>query len=728
MGKIYAYRQHDSSDCGPTCLRIITNYYDQDYTLDEIKEVSQISRVGVNFMMLSEAAEALGLRTLPVRTSMENLHRCPMPLIAHWRKNHFVVAYKITAKSVYFVDPAHGKVRLSIEDFKRGWVSTESQEGFALLMEPTPNFYTSREGQDKKKKIGLSYFMRYFYKYKFFFVQLFLSFIIGSGISIVIPFLTQALVDKGVLNQDLNFIYLILIAQVVITISQTSLSFLQAWISIHVNTRVNVSVLSDFLSKLMRLPMTFFDSKHIGDILQRMADHERIDSFLKSATMGTIFSMFNLVIYGGILAFYNAQILLIFLIGSALYVIWIVLFLRIRRNLDYKNFALESENQSKMVSIIYGMQTLKLHNAEKHARWDWERLQARLFRLGIKSMIVGQAQSIGTTLISQLQSITITIIIATKVVEGELTLGSMVATQYILGQMIGPISQILGLVTSAQDAKIGLERLGEVLNKEDEDEEGSAKLTQLPEDRTIRFNQVSYKYPGTGKGEYALKDIDVDIPSGKVTAIVGSSGSGKTTMLKLIMKYMRASSGDVMIGPISIDNIKASYLRSRLGVVVQDGYIFSDSIANNIALGVESVNRERLTLATDVANISDFINSLPLGFNTKIGEEGHGLSMGQMQRLFIARAIYKDPSIILFDEATNSLDATNEKVIMNNLRSFFKGRTVVIVAHRLSTVMDADKIIVLEKGEVIEVGTHKELVARKDMYYNLVRNQLELGT
>ena len=564
--------------------------------------------------------------------------------------------------------------------------------------------------------------------------------ILGSILALIFPFLTQAVVDQGIGNNNLPFITLILIAQLVLTATQMGVGFIQNWITLHTNTRISISLISDFLAKLMKLPIRFFDAKNIGDIMQRIGDHSRIQNFLSGTTLTTLFSFFNFFIFAGIMAYYNLTILTVFLAGNTLYMAWILFFMRYRRKLDYKRFTQASANQSNMVQLITGMQEIKLNNCEKQQRWKWERIQVKLFKISIQGTALGQYQQMGSIFFSQTTSLFISFLSAKAVVEGNITLGMMMAISYIIGQLSGPIGQVIGFAQSLQDAKISLERLNEIHNKEDEEKEVETKLNVLPGDDTRGYEGIAgqarndiciqnlyFSYDGAER-DYVLEDLSLTIPRNKVTAIVGASGSGKTTIIKLLLGFYSPLKGKIKIGDTPLDEINPHLWRQKTGAVMQDGFIFSDTIAANIAVGVEDIDKERLLHAVETANIREFIEELPLKYNTKIGMEGKGVSQGQRQRLLIARAVYKNPEFLFFDEATNSLDANNERTIMDNLSAFYKGKTVVVVAHRLSTVQHADNIIVLEKGKVIEEGRHGELTAKRGVYYKLVKNQLELGT
>jgi len=728
MARFPFIKQMDAMDCGPTSLAMVAKYYGKTYSVQTLRERSFITREGVSMLGTSDAAESIGFRTMGVRLTFEKLAaEAVLPCIAHWRQNHFIVVYEIKKDMVYVSDPAHGLVKYTKDEFCQGWISTRKEgedQGLCLLLEPTPDFYKTED--ESMNKSSFKFLFSYLRPYKKFLLQLVLGMLLGSMLQLIFPFLTQSIVDFGINNRDLNFITLILIAQLVLFISRSSVDFIRSWILLHISTRINISLISDFLIKLMKLPIGFFDTKMIGDIMQRIGDHRRIETFLTSSTLNILFSLINLVVFGVVLIIYNTQIFTIFLIGSVLYMTWIYLFMKKRRELDFKRFAQLADNQSNLIQIITGMQEIKLNNCEKQKRWEWEKIQAKLFRVNIKSLALSQYQQIGSVFINQVKDIFISFIAARAVVEGQMTLGMMLAVQYIIGQLNSPIEQLIGFAHATQDAKISLERLGEIHLKKDEESPDDAKITLLPEKRGLTISNLSFQYEGP-HSEFVLQDLDLEIPMGKVTAMVGMSGSGKTTLIKLLLGFYAPIKGDIRVGEILLSNISGRMWRQRAGVVMQDGFIFSDSIARNISVRDEVTDKKKLLHAVKIANIQEYIESLPLGYNTKIGLEGHGLSQGQKQRLLIARAIYADPDYIFFDEATNALDANNERVIMENLQEFYQGRTVVVVAHRLSTVKNADQIVVLDKGKVVEKGTHQELTRLRGAYYNLVKNQLELG-
>lgn len=722
------YPQHDAMDCGPTCLRMVAAFYGKRYSLEGLREKSFITREGVSMLGISEAAEKIGFRSICVQVGYEKLQEAPLPCIIHWNQQHFVVVYKLNDKHVWVADPGAGKLKYTKEEFCNCWLSSRKNEedtGVALLLEPTPEFYTIEDEGDEVNRRGFSFLYSYLRPYRRLVGQLLLGLLLGSMIQLMLPFLTQSVVDFGINNQNLGFIYLVLIAQLMLSFSSSAVDFIRGWILLHLGTRINIALISDFLIKLMKMPISYFDSKMTGDILQRINDHKRIQDFLTGSSLSVIFSVFNIIIFGIVLLVYSGMIFLIFMGGSALYVAYVWLFMKKRAELDHKRFAQQSANQSTVVQLVNGMQEIKLSACEQQKRWEWERIQAKLFKVNIKSLALRQYQDSGAVLINQSKNLLITALVASLVVKGEMTLGMMLSVQYIIGQLNSPVNELIAFARDMQDARLSMDRLSEVRDKPDEEDPTRELLREIPEGKEIRLQNLNFKYDPLS--EYpTLDDINLVIPPGKQTAIVGMSGSGKTTLVKLLLGFYPPASGDIFIGDTPLGSYSIREWRKRCGVVMQDGFIFSDSIAGNIAPGVEHIDKKRLRHAAEVANIHDFIEELPLAYNTKIGQEGHGLSQGQKQRILIARAVYKDPEFIFFDEATNALDANNERTIMNNLQTFFKGRTSVVVAHRLSTVRNAEQIIVIEQGRIAETGTHEALITLEGRYYKLVKNQLEL--
>lgn len=743
-------------DCGPTCLYMISKWYGRSFAIEKLRELTEIGKEGVNLLGISDAAEKTGFRTTALQLTADKLlTEAPKPAILHWGQNHFVVLLPHKKKifpfpnrtskiAIKLADPAAGIFTLNKTQFLHKWASGKNdygeQTGIALLLKPAGDFLTRKyDGSFNETKPGnWRSLFGYIKPYKKLILQLLLGVILGSLLQLVFPFLTQSVVDIGINTQNIQFVYIVLFAQLALFAGRLGVEFIRSWILYHISSRINIAILTDFLIKLMKLPVTYFDSKKTGDIMQRMNDHHRIQSFLTGTSLNTLFSLFSLLIFSVVLLSYNVLIFAVFFSAALIYTGWIILFLKKRKELDYQQFDVAAAEQSRSIQLIQGMQEIKLHGSEKQQRWQWEHLQASLFKLGMKGLQLNQWQQAGAFFINEGKNIVITFIAATAVIQGQITLGAMLAIQYIIGQLNAPIEQMISFVQNWQMAKISLDRLNEVHSLADEEpvilegNETQRLTSDLPEQKTIRIADVSFTYPGAGNTP-VLKNINLVIPAGKLTAIVGTSGSGKTTLLKLLLKFYSPKTGSIHVGMddtskgIDLGNISHKAWRKECGVVMQDSFIFSDSIAKNIAVGEDCPDKERLRYATKLANINGFIDSLPLGYQTKIGAEGTGVSAGQRQRILIARAVYKNPELILLDEATNALDANNESVILKNLHKFFEGKTVIVVAHRLSTVKNADKIVVLHNGEIIEEGNHQELTNLKGEYFNLVKNQLELG-
>jgi len=729
LKKFPNYKQADFKDCGPTCLKIVAKHYGKTIKIQELRDNSETTREGSNLLFLSDAAEKIGFRTLGVKLSLERLEEAPLPCILHWNKNHYVVLYKIRKGTYYISDPAFGLIQYNKTDFLKFWIGNNAdeltKEGVALLLDATPKFFQSDFDKEDNKGLGFGLLAQYVIRYKSYLFQLSIGLLASSLLQLIFPFLTQSIVDVGIQNQNIHFIYLILFAQLFLFAGRTGLELIRSWILLHLSTRINISLISDFFIKLMNLPISFFDVRMTGDIMQRINDHSRIEKILTTSSLNVLFSVINMFVMGAVLAYFNLKIFFVFFAGSLLYFGWITLFLKRRGVLDYKRFAEVSNEQGKVMELINGMQEIKLHNAEKQKRWGWEYVQARLFRVSIKGLVLEQSQTIGSSVINELKNIFITFLSAKLVIDGSITLGMMLAISSIVGSLNGPITQLIQFVRELQDAKISLARLSEIHEKEDEVQQEIHQSNDVPYDSDIELKNVSFRYLGSDIP--VLDNLNLIIPANKVTAIVGVSGSGKTTLMKLLLKFYEPEKGEINIGNSQLKNISQKAWRNNIGAVMQEGFIFSDTIANNIAFGVDKIDKERLVYASNVANIKQYISELPLGYNTKIGAEGLGMSTGQKQRLLIARAVYKNPEILFFDEATSALDANNEKEIMQKLDIFFKNKTVIVIAHRLSTVMNADQIVVLNKGKIIEIGSHAALVEQKGNYFELVKNQLQLG-
>lgn len=729
-------KQHDAMDCGPSCLKMIASYYGKGFPLEMLRNECFVGREGVSLMGISKAAEKYGFRTVGGRFTFERLtNKVPLPCIVHWHQDHFVIVYKIKANRkgeyvLFIADPGKGLLKYSQEEFLENWISIRSNgedKGIALLLEPTSNFYEQEDLQIIKQKNKIQFLSKYFIKHKKFFTQLIIGLLIGSLLQLMFPFLTQAIVDTGITNQNLNFIWLIMIAQLMLLFGRTSIDFIRRRILLHISTRINISLLSDFFIKLMKLPMSFFDTKLFGDLLQRVEDHSRIERFLTVQTLNLFFSLFSFFVFGIVLLIYNIKILSVFMVGSFIYGIWIMFFLKKRRVLDYKYFEQQAINRSKIYQLINGMQEIKLQGCEQRKRWEWEDTQADLFDVNMQSLSLQQTQEAGSIAINEIKNILITILAATAVIHGELTLGMMFSVQYIIGQLNSPVEQIMNFIYQWQDVSISLERMNEIHSKDNE-ENKEKSIRSLPEEgeKSIQINGLMFQYEGP-YSKKVLNQITMNIPAGRVTAIVGASGNGKTTLIKLLLGHYTPTDGEILVDGQPLDKFNLAWWRNQCGAVMQDGFIFSESIARNIAISDTDICIEKLKHAAKVANIDEFISQLPLSYNTIIGQEGQGISQGQRQRLLIARAVYRNPQFLFFDEATNALDANNERLIIENLTKFYEGKTVVIVAHRLSTVKNADQIIVLDNGMIVEQGNHETLTNKKGEYYKLVKNQLELG-
>ena len=782
--KFKFFRQLDFMDCGPTSLKMVAAFYGKDYSIDFLRANAYIHRSGVSLNGISEAAEKIGLKTLKVKLTLEQLvSQALLPAILHWNQEHFVVIYEVkksfwsflpwVKKEEKFViaDPGHDLVIVDKSTFIKCWASDANNKGIALLLEPTPEFYQKQEA-NPYEKTGFSFLFSYLTPYRKYLTQIFIGMIFGSMLSMVFPFLTQSLIDFGIHRHNVSFIHLILLSQLLLFIGGVAVDMIRNWILLHISTRVSVTIISNFLVKLMQLPISFFETKNVGDITQRIQDHHRIETFLTGTTLNSFFSIINLIVFAVILGIYSTTLLGIFFVGSILSVLWIMIFLRQRKHLDYNRFQQMRENQDSIFELITGMQEIKLNNCEKARRWDWERIQAKLFKINIKGLALEQYQEVGVTFFTQLKNILISYVAATQVIDNKISLGVMLSISYIIGQMNGPLSQLMAFVRSIQDAKISLERLGEIHNKPNEELDEECPLGEYPlgehplgehplgehplgklnevlninsllldsyihktdsslslfNNRNVRgiyLQNTSFRYGGP-TSPMTLNGLNLLIPEGKVTAIVGTSGSGKTTLLKILLKFYGLTDGNIFVNTSNLMNMSAKRWRNECGVVLQDGHIFSDTIARNIAIDGQKIDETLLIEAIRVANLQEYLSRLPLGLATKIGSSGSGLSGGQRQRIFIARAVYKNPKYIFFDEATSALDANNERVIMENLNNFFQNRTVVVIAHRLSTVKNADQIIVLENGEVKEVGNHQSLASKRGVYFELVKNQLEL--
>lgn len=725
--------QLDTKDCGPASLQIISRYYGKYFDLDDIRDKCETTREGISVYDLCKAAELIGFKTLPVKTSYRKLQEeIPLPCIVHWRKSHFIVVYKVTKDKVYISDPAIGLISYTKKEFVNGWLAhiREKQawrKGVLIALEPTDKFLGLTSKKPKKSSFEiLRYLSAHLKPYTGQVVRLLLTMLVITLLQAVFPIITQSVVDTGISTKDLGFIKLLLIANVILVISTSAGNWIRQSINMHISQRVKVSLLSNYIIKLLKLPLKFFENKLIGDILQRAMDYERLESFLMNSAFSIILASLNLIVFSVILIIYEPLLFWIFILGSVLYVLWVLFFWNIRKKMDIRYFSLMAQNHSHWIEMLSNIQDIKNNNYEQGKRWRWEKVQVKLYHVAIKLLGVDQAQQVGSNLINTLRDVALTFYSATLVIEGQLTFGMLIAVQYIIGQLKGPVSEVVNFISSYQLAMISYTRMAEVDRTEEEETDEIASNTFFPTSKSLSLKNVSFRYHQNGA--YILSNISIVIPEGKVTAIVGASGSGKSTLVKILLRLYKPVSGEFLIGSSNSKNVSLKKWRENIGVVTQESQVFKDTILNNIVLGKGDFDKERFLKAVEVANVKDEIEKLPLGYNTLMGENGRGLSEGQKQRILIARAIYKNPNYLFFDEATNALDSYNEKVVVRNLNEAYQGKTVIIAAHRLATIKDADQILVLDQGKLVETGNHRSLVTKKGQYYKLFESQISKDT
>jgi ATP-binding cassette subfamily B protein len=714
-------------DCGPACLKIIARHFGKYYSLQHLRDLCGITREGVSFLDLSYGAEKIGLHTLAVKTNIKDLHsKVPLPCIIHWKSSHFIVVYKTTKSKIYVSDPAKGLINYSHSDFEKGWYKAGEDAGAILAIEPMADFMQRDLEEKSERKKSFENIIGYFKPYRKNFTTIFVVMIIATVLQGLLPFISKAVIDVGIQTRDLNFINLVLIANIVIILTVAVSSAVRDWLLLHITARVNISLISDYLIKLMQLPVTFFENKMIGDILQRAQDHERIRSFIMNSSINLVFSSLTFVTFCIVLLIFNSAIFYLFLAGSILYIGWVIAFLKIRKKLDWEYFNLISQNQSYWVETVGAIQDIKINNYEKQKRWKWENIQVKLYKVNLKVLNITNAQNLGAQFIQSMKNLAITFWCAKAVIVGDITFGVMISTQFIIGMLNGPLTQFIGFIISAQYAKISFLRINEIHQLKDEEDIIATNRLNITDNKNLILRNVSFQY--TPNSPFVLKQINLKITEGKTTAIVGESGSGKSTLLKLLLRLYQPSYGDILIGNMNISNLSIREWRNECGAVLQDGKIFNDTILSNIILDDENIDYNKLKEAVKIAHISNEIEQMPQGYKTRVGEVGRGLSGGQKQRLLIARALYKAPSFLFLDEATNALDAINEHKIVKALSQAFERRTVVVIAHRLSTVMNADQIVVLKDGIITETGTHNELMKKQKYYYDLINKQMGIWT
>ena len=722
-------RQLDAMDCGPACLAYISKIYDKKYSLQYLREICYISKRGVTLLGILEAGKAIGFEVFSTKVDLDTIiNKVKLyPCIIHWEQNHFVVLNKIvkTKKSklyFYLMDPRSGFIKLNEKQFRNGWLGN-NDKGIVAFFEPKDEFLNI--SIEKQKKINYEELLYSLHPYKKKFVLLIFLVFASSLITLVFPFFTKELIDNGISQKNLNLISLILLAQLSLFLGSMIINVIRNWLTLYIGTYVSINLISDFITKLVKLPMKNFDNHMIGDLNQRIIDNERIERLITSESITTFFSIFSFLVFFVVLAYFNIITLVIYFALTLIGLLWSIYWINKKKILDFYEFQLKSKNQESIFEIFSGIRDIKLFQLENFKLTKWQSVQNELLSLNIKILKIDQIQTFGYQFINQLKNIIVTYFVAILVLKGKMSLGTLLSISYIIGEMNSPIAQLVSFIKKLQEAKLSFTRLSEISTQLPEENNFNKQLN-TKNNEGIVINNLSFSYENI-QSSIVLNNINITIPNSKVTAIVGHSGSGKTTLMKILLRFYEPTKGNIYFNGDDILTISPNDLRKHIGTVLQDGFIFSETIERNVVTNSEEADLEKLNNALKIACIFDFVNSLPQKHNTIIGSLGNNLSTGQKQRILIARAIYKNPNYLFLDEATSALDSKTEKIIHNNLIEFYKNKTVLIIAHRLSTVKNADNIIVLDSGKVVESGNHKELIEKKGAYYDLINNQLELS-
>lgn len=727
--------QHDSMQCGAACLLSVCHFYGRSgMSLEQMTEMCGVGRDGVSIYDLNKAARRLGFETLCAKLTLSDLLDITLPCILFWNASHFVVLFEARGGRYVIGDPALGVVERSEAEVSQAWLAADDDDGVlrgvVLGLSPTDDFSCGGDCgvQSLSLRKSLPSLWTYVRPHRWCIAQLAAGLAFGCVVQLILPFLSQAVVDVGVGLRDVGSLWTLVIAQMALMLGRAAAGFVRSWILLRIGTRVNIAMVSDFLAKLMRLPMTFFDKKLTGDILQRMGDYSRVRDFFTSQALDALFALSSVAVFAFVLGCYSLRLFAVFLVGSLAHAAWLSFFMRRRRVLDYELFRRQALCSNKTLECVSSLHEVKLQGCGARRRAEWEASQEALVSTQAQSLALSQRQEAGSVVIAEGKNIVMTLCSATAVMSGDMTMGMMLATQFIAGQLVSPIERLTRFAYAAQDVRVSLERILSVSRMPDEDDGRNASPVDVDWRLGVEFRHVSFAYSPSECGHPAVDDVSLYFPSGKVTAIVGASGSGKSTLIKLLLGFFEPQEGDVSVGGVELSSLPMEWWRGQCGIVMQDGVIFSDSVARNIAMADDEPDMRRVREAARLACADGFISDLHAAFETKIGAEGQQLSKGQAQRILLARAVYRNPSLLILDEATNSLDTVSERRIVDNLASFCAGRTTIVIAHRLSTVRNADNIIVMSGGRVVERGTHNELAKLHGYYYELIKNQLDIDS